>query len=331
MMYGRCFILPDIIVNGYAYPYISQTVLREWLPSLTFTASFSYGFTVSGELVDLNDEALLNTVHEEGGMSLLVLTPIDETGSFNTVLVSELLNTPYAVDNLIENLLVMLKLNGMNGVDFDFEYLMPEDRDKYTAMVKRAREVLNGEGYVVTVALAPKTSSDQKGLLYEGHDYGGMGYAANYVLLMTYEWGYTYGPPMAVAPYNQVRRVIDYGLTEIPADKIWMGMANYGYDWTLPFVQGESRAEKISNPEAVARAARYGAVIQFDELAQSPYYNYVDENGREHEVWFENAASWRAKLNLIIEFGLAGIGIWNVMDSFPEGIALINEMFTIVK
>ena len=56
--------MSDIIVNGYAYPYISQTVLREWLPSLTFTASFSYGFTVSGELVDLNDEALLNTVHD---------------------------------------------------------------------------------------------------------------------------------------------------------------------------------------------------------------------------------------------------------------------------
>lgn len=322
--------MPEIIVNGYAYPFISQTTLREWLPSLTFTASFSYGFTGYGEIIDLNDAALLQTVHETGGLSLMVLTPIDESGNFNSNLISALLNTPFADDVLIENILAVLESKGMNGIDFDFEYLLPEDRDKYTALVKKTREVLNSRGYVVTVALAPKTSANQKGLLYEGHDYHGMGDAANFVLLMTYEWGYTYGPAMAVAPYNQVRRVIEYGVSEIPANKIWMGMANYGYDWTLPFVEGQSRAQKISNPEAVARAAHYGAVIRFDELAQSPYYYYTDENGIDHEVWFENAASWRAKLNLIPEFGLAGIGIWNVMDSFPEGIAVLNDMFTIL-
>lgn len=39
-------------------------------------------------------------------------------------------------------------------------------------------------------------------------------------------WGYTYGPPMAVAPLNQVTRVVDYALTEIPKEKIWMGIPN---------------------------------------------------------------------------------------------------------
>ena len=282
-----------------------------------------------GTLLDLNDEALLRTVHDFGGKTLMVLTPLDENGNFNGNLAMQVINDQIALNRLIENILTVLDTKRMNGVDFDFEYLLPQDRDKYTALVQKTREILNSEGYMVTVALAPKTSADQKGLLYEGHDYHGMGQAANHVLLMTYEWGYTYSPPMAVAPYNQVRRVIEYGVTEIPPEKIWMGMANYGYDWTLPFVQGESRAEKISNPEAVARAARYGVPIQFDELTQSPYYTYTAPEGRQHEVWFENAASWHAKLNLIPEFGLAGIGIWNVMDPFPEGMALLKEMFTI--
>lgn len=323
--------MPTIIVNGYAYPFISQETLREWLPSLTYTASFSYGFTPNGDIVDLNDEAVLNTVRYAGGLTLMVLTPFDEDGNFNSNLVTELLNNATAPDRLIENILTILRSKGFSGVDFDFEYLFPQERDKYTALVRKAREILNNQGYIVTVALAPKTSTEQKGLLYEGHDYKGMGEAANYVLLMTYEWGYMFGPPMAVAPYHQVRRVIEYGLTQIPPEKIWMGMANYGYDWTLPFVQGESRAERISNPEAAARAARYGVPILFDELAQSPYYTYTDAQGRFHEVWFENAASWRAKLNLIPEFNLAGIGIWNVMDRFPEGIALLNRMFSIQK
>lgn len=323
--------LPTILVNGYAYPFISQDILREWLPSLTYTASFSYGFTPNGDIVNLNDDAVLNTVQQSGGQALMVLTPFDDDGNFNSNLISELLNNDVGTERIIENILTVLRSKGFAGVDFDFEYLLPQERDKYTALVRRSREILNNLGYLVTVTLAPKTSTEQKGLLYEGHDYKGMGEAANYVLLMTYEWGYMFGPPMAVAPYNQVRRVIEYGLTQIPPEKIWMGMANYGYDWTLPFIQGESKAERLSNPEAEARAARYGAVIHFDEPAQSPYYTYTDSQGNAHEVWFENAASWRAKLNLIPEFNLAGIGIWNVMDRFPQGMTLLNQMFTIAK
>lgn len=73
-------------------------------------------------------------------------------------------------------------------------------KDQYVELVRKIRETLNSRGYYVTVALAPKISADQQGSVYPGHDYPGMGEAADYVLLMTYEWGYTYGPPMAVSP-----------------------------------------------------------------------------------------------------------------------------------
>ena len=71
---------------------------------------------------------------------------------------------------------------------------------------------------------------------------GAIGGIADSVLLMTYEWGYTYGPPMAVAPINHVRRVAEYGASVIDPEKIQMGIPNYGYDWPLPFVQGQTRA-----------------------------------------------------------------------------------------
>lgn len=87
---------------------------------------------------------------------------------------------------------------------------------------------------------------------------------------------------MAVAPPDAVRRVIEYGLSEIPSEKILMGIPNYGYDWKLPFIKGESKAEKLTNDEAVARAAGYGAEIMFDEQAMSPYYRYTDEDNAEH-------------------------------------------------
>lgn len=320
-----------ILVNGYAYPSIAPETLDAWLPNLTFLSAFSYGFTEDGQLIDLQDDNLRLPAREAGTQSLLVLTPLDQQGVFNNQLVKALLENMPAQEQLIENLLQMVRAKGFFGVDFDFEFVYAENRDAYTDLVRRARERLNEAGYLVTVALAPKTSADQPGLLYQGHDYGGMGQAANFSLLMTYEWGYTYGPPRAVAPLDQVRLVIEYGLTEIPADQILMGIPNYGYDWKLPFVKGESRAEKISSEEAIARAERYGAEIQFDETAQSPYFYYTDESGIRHAVWFEDARSLRAKLGLVSEYGLAGISYWNIMDYFAAGTDVLREMYQVAK
>lgn len=208
--------MPEISVNGYAYPFINPETLQGWLPSVTFISSFSYGFTPDGQIIDLDDaamrsiisgynsvvnensvtgeigsSALLDTSGNSGTGVLMVLTPIDENGNFNSQRASDLLNSQTASDNLIRNILTVLSSKNMSGIDFDFEYIPPGDRDLYTALVRKSREILNAEGYIVTVALAPKTSAQQKGLLYEGHDYYSMGQAANLVLLMTYEWGYT--------------------------------------------------------------------------------------------------------------------------------------------
>ena len=146
------------------------------------------------------------------------------------------------------------------------------------------------------MALAPKTSAGQRGLLYEGHDYAALGSAVDAALLMTYEWGYTYGPPMAVAPLPNVRAVLDYAVTELPPEKILLGIPNYGYDWPLPYVQGETKAASLSNQAAIELAIRHQIAIHYDETAQSPYFHYTDEAGTVHEVWFEDARSLSAKL-----------------------------------
>lgn len=136
---------------------------------------------------------------------------------------------------------------------------------------------------------------------------------------------------MAVAPINKVKEVLDYAVSEIPPEKIFMGIPNYGYDWTLPYVRGESRARLIGNVEAVDIAGSYGAEIQFDQLAMSPYFNYTDENGREHIVWFEDARSIEAKLSLVPAYGFRGAGYWNLMKPFPQNWLLADHLFNIRK
>lgn len=312
--------MAEYLVNGYAYPSISEETLAWWLPRLTWLSAFSYGFTAEGRLVNLADENLVTAANAAGVRPMMVLMPLDAEGRFNDNIAAAVFEDPEAQTNLIDNIEANLHAKNMGGVDFDFEYIPRVYAADYVELVARTQRLLSPQGYLTSVALAPKVRADQPGVLYEGHDYAGMGRAADYCLLMTYEWGYTYGEPMAVSPINHVRRVLEYGLTEIPAEKILMGMSNYGYDWALPFVRGESKAEKLTNYQAQARAEYYGVPVEWDENAQAPFYTYATPAGVKHVVWFENERSWQARLALVAEYGLAGISIWNIMHVFYGGL-----------
>ncbi|MEG2596989.1 MAG: glycosyl hydrolase family 18 protein, partial [Oscillospiraceae bacterium] len=316
-------------VNGYAYPFVNRTLFRETMPYLTYMAPFTYGFTEEGDLIDLNDISMISLSLDYGVAPLMHLSTLTEDGGFSNELAHVALTDSTVQQTLIKNIRAMLRKKNYTALDVDFEFVFPEDQEAYAAFIKNLSTLLNPLGYEVIVALAPKTSADQKGLLYEGHNFKLLGEAANAVLLMTYEWGYTYGPPMAVAPINKVREVLDYAVTEIAPKKIFLGMPNYGYDWTLPFVQGTSKADSISNVEAVDLARKYGESILYNEKAQSPYFQYWDEFQKKHEVWFEDARSIQAKLALIPEYGFQGVGYWNLMRPFPQNWSVLNALYRI--
>ena len=321
-----------LYVFGYAYPFINPDNLDETLPFLTDLYVFSYGFTLEGDLVPPQspDDWMIDRALEAGVRPILTLTPFGPDGRFNNNLVTNLVHNPQIQQRLIWNLGKIMQEKRFGGLDIDFEYIMADDRQAYADFVKRITQIMNQFGYQVTVALAPKTSADQSGLLYEGVDYRLLGEAANRVLLMTYEWGYTYGPPMAVAPINMVRKVVDYAITEIPLYKISLGIPNYGYDWPLPYERGVTRAETVSNLEAVQIAIENGAEIQFDEEAMSPFFRYW-KYGVQHEVWFEDVRSYKAKFDLIKEYGLTGAGYWQIMQFFRANWLVLSQMFVARK
>lgn len=322
----------EIVSNGYAYPFISRWVLQNTLQFLSELSVFSYGFTEEGVLVPpiLDDMWMIDEALENETKPILTLTPFGADGNFNNNLISAIVQNPVARDNLINNLLVTMGEKNYEGLDIDFEFIKAEDRDLFTEFVRVCTERMHNAGYQVSVALAPKTSATQRGLLYEGKDYRALGAIADHVLVMTYEWGYTYGPPMAVAPLNQVRRVIEYAVTEIPPEKISMGIPNYGYDWTLPYERGVTRARTIGNVEAVRIAVNQGVQIHFDEVAQTPFFNY-ELDGVMHEVWFEDVRSLQKKFDLIKEFGLRGPGYWQIMQLFRANWLLLEDNFFLRK
>ena len=319
----------ELVTNGYAYPFIDRRALAATLPYMSYLAPFTYGLNAQGGLLPLEDAMLLEEARRLGTAALMHLSSLTENGNFSSDRAADLLADESRQLALIEEIAATMQRKGYRGLDVDFEFIPAARREDYARFIRRLRERLSPLGYPVMVALAPKTSADQPGLLYEAHDYALLSAAADYVLLMTYEWGYTYGPPMAVAPLPNVRRVVEYALSEMPAGKIFLGIPNYGYDWPLPFVQGQTRARSISNQEAVEIAQQNGAEIRFDEQAQSPFFQYTDRDGVVHEVWFEDARSMSAKLRLVSEYGLYGAGYWNLMRPYPQGWVLLNALYRV--
>lgn len=323
--------LGNTYLNGYTYTFISNDTLLKTLPFLSYITVFTYGISESGTLITPDDENIIYESSNYGTLPIMLISTLSSEGTFSNELAHLVLNSPEIQSVLIEEIINTLDEKGYAGLDVDFEYILPEDKELYTQFITSLASALHPKGYFISVSLAPKTSADQPGLLYESHDYRALGAAADYVLLMTYEWGYKFGPPMAVSPLNKVRQVLEYALTEIPAEKIFLGLPNYAYDWELPFIRNVSQAETISNLQAVKTASEYNAEIEFDNTAKTPYFYYRDQNQNPHVVWFEDPRSYKAKASLIKEYGIRGMSIWNIMRFFPQGLLTISTMYNINK
>ncbi|WP_181350817.1 LysM peptidoglycan-binding domain-containing protein [Thalassobacillus sp. CUG 92003] len=323
-------------VNAYIEPYgdqVSENLVeaaRNRSQYLTYLAPFSYRIQSDGSLAPPPLDDFAASAENNNASLMLVVTNLEE-GGFSDELGRTILSDENLQNTLLDNIIQTAQSGGYRDVHFDMEYLPPDMRESYNQFLRKAKQRLANEGLLMSTALAPKTSAQQEGAWYEAHDYQAHGEIADFVVLMTYEWGYSGGPPLPVSPIDSVREVVDYALTVMPADKILLGQNLYGYDWTLPYEEGGEPAEAISPQQAIQRARQYNVPIEYDTEVQAPFYTYTDEAGNEHEVWFEDARSIQAKFDLIKELGLRGISYWKLGLSFPQNWVLLDNNFNIEK
>ncbi|MCT2536976.1 glycoside hydrolase family 18 protein [Aquibacillus koreensis] len=327
---------PVIETNAYVEPIgdtVSETLVnsaQKNAPFLTYLAPFNYRATRTGELVAPPLDNFAAIAENNQATLMLVVSNLEE-GAFSAEL-GQILVTVDAVQNtLLDNIINTAQQVGFRDVHFDFEYLPPANREDYNNFLRKAKERLSAAGLLMSTALAPKTSAEQEGEWYEAHDYAAHGEIADFVVLMTYEWGYSGGPAMAVSPIGPVREVVEYALTEMPANKIMLGQNLYGYDWTLPYVAGGEYAKALSPQQAIILARDQNVAIQYDQEAQAPFFFYTDAEGKRHEVWFEDARSIQAKFDLIKELNLRGISYWKLGLAFPQNWLLLEDNFEIRK
>lgn len=324
------------VANAYLEPLggqASEALLndaRNAAPLLTYLAPFSYQARSDGTMVPVPLAGIPEIAVANGAKLMMVVTNI-MGGQFSGQLARNILESRAVQNLLINNIIAEVDRVGLfTDVHFDFEFIPPDLRTAYVSFIGMAANRLRAEGLQISVALAPKTSATQQGQWYEAHDYGALGALVDFVVIMTYEWGYSGGPPMPVSPIGPVERVLRYAITEMPAGKILMGQNLYGYDWTLPFVPGGEFARAVSPQLAINIARENNAAIEYDYVAQAPFFYYTAQ-GRRHIVWFEDARSIQAKFDLLKSLNLRGISYWKLGLPFPQNWLLLEENFNIIK
>ena len=333
---GQIIHIPDIYmrrmieVNGYVFPNIDFSVLAETLPYLTYLSIYSYQVLPDGSLVGIDDEPLVQAARQAMVAPMMVITNIEVDEGFSSTLAHTILADDQTQQTLLDNIIKIMMSKNYYGLNIDFEYIYPQDRLAYIQFIKAVTERLRPYGYITSVTVAPKTGAGQLGPQYEGYEFPLIGVYVNNVIIATYEWGYTFGPPFTISPFVQVQQAIEYAVSVIPSQKILMGMPNYGNDWTLPY-QAFSSARTISFNEAEALAKATGSDILFDREKKSSYFNYVDDMGLKHVVWFDNEIGIRERLEFVEEYNLGGVSFWTINNFSPASYQTLYSMYDVRK
>jgi spore germination protein len=277
----------------------------------TFTEAspWVYGLTATGQIVAQAPTRAAETAaatHRLRTLDIPLIPSIANVtdGRWAYQPVATMLHDPAAIDHHITDIVSLVNREGDAGIDIDYEDLKTTDREAFATFVTRLGDALHTENKILSVALFAKTTDagvDQRNI---AQDYAAIGAAAEEVRLMGYDYHWKSSPPGPVAPITWIREVLTYAKTQISPEKIVLGIPMAGYDWV------DGHGEEVTWQQCFDRTKAFHASVHYDGRQQAPWFGYTDAQGREHEVWFENADSTKAKLDAVKEYGIRGVYLW---------------------
>ena len=296
---------------------------------VTEVSPWMYGLDGDGQIVldgGISKSAIngyLNRLRAQGLPLVPTLANVDARGDWSYGPVARMLHDPAMVARQVAQIVSLVSSHHYAGIDLDYENLQAGDRQAYTSFVTRLAGALHASGKILSVALFAKTTNAGYAPRNVAQDYAAIGRAADQVRLMTYDYHWATSPPGPVAPIGWVRDVIRYAKTQMPASKIVLGIPEYGYNWS------DHHAVAITWQQAVQLSRRYHAQLHYSASSQAPWFTYTDAAGREHTVWYENAASSRVKLGAAQAAGIGGVYLWMYGTGDPGTWPALHQVFPV--
>lgn len=259
------------VVLGYYVPYdgTSWASFHARAAGLDCVAAQWVTVDACGGIGSRDDRTLIAYAAEQGVRVLPSL--LTSSGWLN----HRLLTDPATTDCFLSEIASYVVEMGYPGFDLDLEGIDAGDRDAYSVFVARLADALHRRGKILTLAIPAKTSDVRTG--WAGpYDYAALGRHADLILLMTYDHSWASGPPGSIAPQEWVDRVAAYAVSQMPPEKVLLGLGFYGYDWNTTL---GGRARSLIYSQAVALARQHGARIATDEATRSATFRYTARPG----------------------------------------------------
>lgn len=287
--------------------------LREHGAALTEISPVWYTPTDDGDVVRNveSDTSQVAAVARSNGLRIIPAISNFRDDRWDAGLIHRIVSDPERATAHIDSIVELIDNRGWDGIDLDYESLRPEDRDDYSSFIRDLGARLDDIGKHLTVTVAAKTSDDGTAGFHQAQDYQAIGEAADEVRVMAYDRHWSGSEPGPIAPVDWVEDVVEYTLSRVPAEKVALGVATYGYDWTA------EGGQDLMWSDAMALAERHGAEVQWDAESQAPWFTYTAD-GEDHTVWFEDARSADAKIALAERSGLRGIFVWKLGGEQPD-------------
>ncbi|MGF7142090.1 spore germination protein [Anaerotaenia torta] len=323
-----------VSINAYAYPFINRNTLRKTLPFLTYLTIFNYRTVQAGEIEGVDDTEIIDMAKRFGVAPLMSLSTLTYQGTGNIEVVNSILYDENNLERHIDTILGILREKGYYGLNISLSNLTQINREAYENFISKLSQRLRAEGYKLFITVTPRIIVNSNEILFEQVDYTVLGRASDYMQILTYGWGSLAGPPTAITSAHLTELLLQEAITMVPPQKIYAGISVIGYNWQEPYVLGMTRANSLSNDAAIELAVQTESVIKFEESAQAPYFEYTAQEGGEavrHIVWFSDARSINSLVSFVPEYGIQGVGIWNIMSYFTQMWLVINSQYRIDK
>lgn len=220
-------------------------------------------------------------------------------GEFRSVAVAKLLLNKQKRQRLIAQMLQSCQRHHFIGVNLDFEELQTSNNEALTTFVKDLSEAFHRHGLYVSQDIQPAN---------EDYDVKELAKYDDYLMLMAYDEHSSVSAPGPVSSQQWIGKSLDAVASQIPEQKIILGIGAYGYDWTP---KGDNN-QSITIHDAMSLAADSDTPVNFDSGTFSLDFSYDDENNVTHQVYFNDAATNFNTMRYGCEYGVAGFGLWRL-------------------
>jgi spore germination protein YaaH len=270
----------------------------------TIISPFWYELTSEGYLSVFSngEDPKIISFAKKHGIELIPLI----TNSYKSQPVSTIINDPALRQKHIQAIVNKVSQMGYDGIEIDYENLLVMDKEVFVLFLRELKAALGINKKVVATLMA-KTNPTGDASGATAHDYYGIGQVVDTVRIMTYDYSWT--TPGPIAPADWVKQVLTYAVTVIPREKLEAGLPTHGYNWG-------TRRTGVTYQSAINTAKTYNVPI-IEDRQNGPHYNYTDNNGTPHEVWFTNALNFKTLLEIVKQLNLRGISIWHPGNDDP--------------